>query len=217
MKIIAPNEAKTMTEIEEFRRYSEEYIREELPIYHASICGCHYEDETFHKITIHQSRFLNSNFKSCDFEKSTFIDVIFQSCDFSNSKFSGAYFERCWFDSCKFMGVVMTDTIFKHITMKESNFQYSYLDKTRMSNVMLETVDLTEVSLTEAKIKSFEAKNTKFVKNNFFQTPLKGIDFTNNEFLSPTVSEPPDELKGITINMTQAVELIGRWGIQVSY
>ncbi len=109
----------------------------------------------------------------------------------------------------------MSDTIFKHTSMQGSNFQYSYFDKTKMTDIAFEDTDVTEVSITEAKLKRFEAKNSRFIKNNFFKTMLAGIDFTKNELIAPTVSAPPSELKGAKISMVQASDLISLWGIIV--
>lgn len=44
---------------------------------------------------------------------------------------------------------------------------------------------------------------------------LATVDFTNNEFVAPIVSTPPIELKGAIINMFQAANLIGLWGVIV--
>jgi len=44
---------------------------------------------------------------------------------------------------------------------------------------------------------------------------LATVDFTNNEFVAPMVSTPPTELKGAIINMFQAANLIGLWGVIV--
>lgn len=109
----------------------------------------------------------------------------------------------------------MSSIIFKQISMQESNFQYSYFDKAKMTDITFEDIDFTEVSITEAKLKRFEAKNSNFIKNNFFKTMLTGVDFTKNQLIAPTVSSPPIEFQGAKISMVQAADLIGLWGIIV--
>ena len=64
-------------------------------------------------------------------------------------------------------------------------------------------------------MKKFAAKNSLFVKNNFFQTLLAGVDFTGNELIAPMVSSPPYELKGMMIDQFQAADLIGLLGVIV--
>lgn len=109
----------------------------------------------------------------------------------------------------------MRDTVVKQTTFEQSNFQYSYFDKTKMTNVLFDYIDFTESTMSEAKLKFFEASNSRFVNNNFFKTILATIDFTNNEFTMPIVSSPPVELNGAIINMFQAADLIGIWGVIV--
>lgn len=51
--------------------------------------------------------------------------------------------------------------------MQESNFQYSYFDKAKMTDIAFEDIDFTEVSITEAKLKRFEAKTRTSLKTIF--------------------------------------------------
>ena len=44
---------------------------------------------------------------------------------------------------------------------------------------------------------------------------LSSVDFSENEFVAPIVSMPPEELKGAVLNPSQAADLIGLWGIIV--
>jgi uncharacterized protein YjbI with pentapeptide repeats len=110
----------------------------------------------------------------------------------------------------------MHGTVIKQTTFEQSNFQYSNFNETKMNEVLFDNIDFTESSISEAKLKKFEAKNSRFIKNNFFKTMLATVDFTDNEFKMPLVSTPPIELKGMVINMFQAADLIGLLGIIVN-
>ena len=72
-------------------------------------------------------------------------------------------------------------------------------------------------SISEAKLKNFEATDSKFIKVNFCKTLLTSVDFTQNELVAPIVSMPPIELKGAIINTFQASEIIGLWGVVVKF
>lgn len=85
-----------------------------------------------------------------------------------------------------------------------------------MTGVLFDHIDFTESSMSEAKLRKFEARDSRFVKNNFFKTMLTTVDFSNNEFTMPIVSSPPVELKGAIINMFQAADLIGLLGVIVN-
>lgn len=215
MSIINPQIPADLIKVDDFSSYAQRYLYEEIPIIQIKSYEEYIEHFDFSKSEINKSIFENCTFLDCSFEGASFVDVVFKSCNLSNSNFTDAYFERCQFVACKCVGVNMSDTIFKHTSMQGSNFQYSYFDKTKMTDIAFEDTDLTEVSITEAKLKRFEAKNSRFIKNNFFKTMLAGIDFTKNELIAPTVSAPPSELKGAKISMVQASDLIGLWGIIV--
>ena len=203
--------------IADFFSYSQDFLIAEVPISEIKSSESTIQDEDFYRIEIKKSIFENCTFHNCNFGKASFVDVVFQSCDLSNSKFVDAYFERCKFVSCKCIGINMSDTVIKKTTFEYSNLQYSYYDKTKMSDILFEQIDFTESSMTDAKLKCFKANECKFLKNNFCKTMLASVDFTNNELVAPTVSEPPIELKGAIINMFQAADLISIWGIVVKY
>ena len=57
--------------------------------------------------------------------------------------------------------------------------------------------------------------NSVFSQNNLFQADLGGVDFSDCTFEAPTVSDPPKELRGVTVNAFQASELVGLFGIKV--
>lgn len=215
MNINKPQISNKLTRVDDFLSSAQDCLLEEIPLCGIKSCEQRIEGMAFFKIEVQNSVFENCTFQNCNFENASFIDVIFQSCDFSNSKFTGAYFERCEFTSCKCVGVNMSDTIIKQTIFEHSNFQYSYFDKTKISDVLFDHIDFTEASMTEAKLKRFETRESRFFKNNFFKTLLNAIDFSDNEFASPIVSTPPVELKGAIINMFQAADLIGLWGIVV--
>lgn len=207
---------KSLEEVDDFFAEAMKCIEEEIAFEKKHVQDTNEVNQGFQKIDIKQSRIEKSVFQSCSFERAGFVDVIFEGVDFSNSTFHGAYFERCSFKHCKCVGIVMSDTIFKDVLFEECNLQFSFFHKSRMTEVMFDGVDFTEASLTEAKLKQFHAKQTRFIKNNFYLTSLEKVDFTDNELMAPTVSTPPVELRGAIINMAQAADLIKLWGLIVS-
>lgn len=213
--IAYPQISKQLILIDDFSAYAHDFMDEEALISEVKVCEEHIESGDFYKIEIQKSIFENCIFNNCKFEKSSFVDVIFQSCDLSNSIFTEAYFERCRFISCKCIGIDMNDTVVKQTIFEHLNLQFSYFNKTKMTDVLFDHVDFTESSMIEAKLQRFDAVDSIFVKNNFFKTMLAAVDFTRNEFIAPIVSMPPVELKGAVVNMLQAADLISLWGVVV--
>jgi uncharacterized protein YjbI with pentapeptide repeats len=216
MTTVRPQALKNPTLITDFPAHAKDFLSQELPIIGIECSEEQIDNKDFSNIEIRNSIFEHWSARDCIFEKACFIDVIFRSCDLSNSKFSGAYFERCIFVSCKCIGIDMSETIVKKTTFEQSNLQYSFFNKTKMTDVVFKHIDFTESSMSESKLKRFSAAKSMFIKSNFFRTMLATVDFSDNEFIAPTMSNPPVELKGAIINVFQAADLIGLWGVTVN-
>jgi len=214
--MIRPQIPKELHQVKHFSSYVQEYLSDESTVSAIELDSEQMQDMDFGKLEMRESVLKDCMFHRCAFKNASFVDVVFYSCDFSNSKFTDTYFERCQFFCCKCIGVDMSHTIIKQTAVEQSNFQYASFDKTKMSDVLFDHSDLTEVSITEAKLKKFTARGSKLIKNNFLKTALTAIDFTETDFSMPTVSMPPVELKGAVINMSQAADLISMWGVVVN-
>lgn len=67
----------------------------------------------------------------------------------------------------------------------------------------------------ECIIKNFETIKSIFIRVNFIKTMLKGINFSESEFIAPIISDGFLELKGTKINAFQASSLVTIMGIEV--
>lgn len=173
------------------------------------------EAEDFSLLELSGSRIEESRYMGCNFEKASFVDVIFQKCDFSNCDFRDAYFQRCEFLSCKCVGADLNHTILKNIVIEDSNFQYAMLNDAVLEAVAVSASDLTDASISDTRLKEFGAVRTKFIRTNFFQTKLKGLDFSQNELMDISVSDTLEELAGIKVSPVQALELVKFMGVEV--
>jgi uncharacterized protein YjbI with pentapeptide repeats len=210
-----PQLLKSLESISSFIDYANESIKEDSTISGISCSNMIVEHRDYPSIEIRKSFFENMSFDHCNFEKASFVDVIFQVCDLSNSQFKGAYFERCQFNHCKGVGIDMSKTLLKHVSFEQSNLQYAYFEYAKLNDIEFNQVNLTEVSFSEAQFKNFSAHQSKFINNNFFKTVLDKIDFSDNDFINPIVSNHPIELKGVILNSMQAVDLVSLFGIVV--
>jgi uncharacterized protein YjbI with pentapeptide repeats len=215
MAIESPKIPTTLREVNDFYSFSRPYIEDEDIVSEIEVISDHQSDESFYRLEVQNSVFNNCIFHNCDFSKTSFYDVVFTNCDLSNSKFNDAYFSRCQFINCKCVGVNLSESIMKHISIQGSNYTFSTFDLSKLNDFSVEETDLTDVSMAEMTLVRFKTSKSKFIKNNFFKTKLKGIDFTDSDFIAPTISSPPTELKGAKINTIQAADLIRLWGVKV--
>ncbi|MEG0570013.1 MAG: pentapeptide repeat-containing protein [Oscillospiraceae bacterium] len=215
MNITTPQLPTTPSIIGDFFSAAQECLYDETSLTNVKLLDEHLNKCDLSKLEVRSGIFENCVLGYCIFETTTFVDVLFSSCDFSNANFSGAFFERCHFFSCKFMGADISSALLRNVVFKDCNMCFSSLDECKLTDVLFSGTDFTEASMSQAKIKRLFLSKSIFIKNNFFKTSLSGVDFTTCEFLSPIVSYPPLELKGITINSFQASNLIGLLGIKV--
>jgi len=210
-----PQLLKSLDPIPSFIELANYSIEEDSSISGISCSNMIIDHGDYQNIEIRKSYFENMSFDHCNFEKASFVDVVFQVCDLSNSMFKGAYFERCQFNHCKGVGIDMSKTLLKHVGFEQSNLQYAYFEYAKLNDVEFNQVNLTEVSFSEAQFKNFTAIKSKFINNNFFKTLLEKIDFSDNDFINPIVSNNYSELKGIILNSIQAVDLVSLFGIVI--
>ncbi|MDD3229449.1 MAG: pentapeptide repeat-containing protein [Oscillospiraceae bacterium] len=199
----------------DFLTYVRPFLEEETPLSCEKFCKVSLKQVKLDQIDLRRSTFTDCTFSSCSLAQASFTDVTFAHCDFSNSILTDAFFDKCCFSSCRCIGTNFGGSVFKHFSADDSIFQYACLDRSRMTDIHFTHCDFTEASAAESVLRRLTAKDCHFLHNNFFHTPLSGIDFSEGEFTSPIVSSPPSELKGITVNLIQAAGLAGLLGIHV--
>lgn len=178
--------------------------------------GVREESHVYERLEIARSVFRNCVFDSCAFARSSFTEVKFVGCDFSNCDFSEAYFKDCYIEQSKALGAKFTHAIWRGVKVVDSRFTGAYFDEARMDGVDIISTDCAEASFSSMKVKRFTAHDSRFVANDFFKTPLAGIDFSECVFEAPLVSKPPAELAGVVVNMFQAAQLAGLMGVVVT-
>lgn len=77
----------------------------------------------------------------------------------------------------------------------------------------MEQTDFTEAFFARCTLKNLVLTNSKFVLTEFFQTSLKGIDFSESIIDGISVSDTKKELEGAIVNTLQAAQLAKLLGI----
>lgn len=215
MPVYSPRLPASLVRCEQFSHVAERAAAEDAILSQLSISRVLETFFDFSALEIKTSKFESCTFSSCRFSRASFIDVCFENCDFSNSNFNESYFERCEFTRCKGVGTALQETRWKSVQLRECSFELAYLDGAKMSDVICEDCDFSQASCSEVSFKKMQFQRCRFIKNNFFQTSLAGLDFSKSEFAAPTVSASGAELKDCRINTLQAADLITLWGLKV--
>ena len=215
MDIPIPRLPQPLTTVENFAAYARPLIADDETVSGIKIRKEQYRRADFFKMDMRKCALEACGFHQCCFEKASFIDVRFHNCNFSNCSFPGAYFERCQFTACKGIGMDLAGAAIKHTSFADCNLQYANFNTAKLAGVRFGRVDFTDASMAEAKLRQFVAGKSKFIRNDFRKTMLAGIDFTGSILSGPIVSSPPDELRGMVVDVFQAAALAGLLGIKI--
>lgn len=176
--------------------------------------------ENARQADIRRVEFAGCSFSGCqlggaDFTGASFQNTTFTACDFSNACLRNAYFDNCRFSDCRLIGADFSQSLLQKTAFCACPLRSACFDMADLRFVSAEDCDFSEASIRECKLKNVRQENCIFIRNNFFKTALKGIDFSTGVFSAPTVSMPPEELRGIRISAMQAADLIQLFGIEV--
>lgn len=216
MKIQKPsrmNELLQISDLEEILKTLQLAKQEEKEIEELHMKGCLVVGEDISGNRFHNVIFENVRFNECNFHKCTFVDVVFTNCDLSNCDFGEGYFNRCEFINDKALGAKFGLSIFKDVSIKESNFELADLSGANINVAEFTGSNFKNASLSECRLKSLICDKVEFVQTNFFKTPLKGMDFANSTITDMIVSDTAVELRGAKMDLYQAAELVRLFGV----
>jgi len=186
---------------------------EDLESLHILECG---ESEAgFDRLAFRGVLFEKCALLSCSLQNALFQDVRFLGCDLSGSSFSGSRFVRCEFLNTKCCGSNFSSGSFLSVKFEDCLLRYANFTSSKLESSAFENSDLTDVFLAQCKLKNLSLDRSRFVRTDFFQTPLKGLDFSNATLEGICVSEGAGELAGATVSPLQAVELARLLGVIV--
>lgn len=159
--------------------------------------------------------FANCRWSGCRLDGCSFIDAFFQSGDFSNSSFSGSYWKNCRWQSGKWMGVNLSESSVQQGSMENVNLQYGNFSASSLKNLKLTCCDLSQGDLSQCTLKELNLTGCRLSGCNFFKTPLRGVDFSENLLEGPILSDRYQELRGAVVNADQAAELARLLGVVI--
>ena len=131
----------------------------------------------------------------------------------SNSNFSDTYWNRVNVIASKGVGSKFISSYIKNTTISNCNFSYINLDESKMENVKIEGSKLNNGSMSQCKCKNIIWEKAELEHLNCFKTSLKDMDFTSSNISDIILSDDCSELKGVVVDVYQAVELAKRLGI----
>lgn len=189
-----------------------EYIENEITL----------SDYLFEKENININKITGLEFDTCIFdkikaEKTTFFnvhftDIIFKNSDFLSCRFEMCSFIRCSFENCNMTGVSIIDSYFDNVTissnMKYANIVNNKLKKTIFNESILIDARFLENNFTKVYYNKCDMRNFEFSKCNLKDINLSTCNIEN-------IKLNPNEVRGLTIDIMQAIYITQLLGIKI--
>lgn len=180
-----------------------------------NMCFEHTQQE---KILCDKLEFKSCHFKNIKSIQSTFTNVyfincIFENCDFSNTNFSESNFHITAFLNCNLVGSNFSECHFQDTLIKDSSCRYGNFSFSNFKDSSFHTCNLSNSSMQENTFLRFCFEECNLSYTNFFKTSLATIDLSSC-IIDGIVANQSD-LKGVIVDMYQAVELTKLFGIVI--
>jgi uncharacterized protein YjbI with pentapeptide repeats len=148
-----------------------------------------------------------------DFRKAQFIDCMLNRCDLSNTDFQSSRFHRVKLTGSKGLGIHFNKAKWQYVTIEDCVLNYGEFADVDFQDIVLIKSDLSQSSFFTANLQRLVLKQVDLSQTDFSDTMLAGLDFSTCEISGIRVS--PQCLKGLIVNASQAIALIGLFGVTV--
>lgn len=190
-------------------RQTDECIRQ------SSFLGETLQNLDFCNLEWSQVSFEKCQFENCSFSGASFYNVDFQNCSFSNCRFSETYWQDSQLCGNKADGTDFRKSRWKHCTINQTLLRYTNFSESTWNGICLRECNISDAALSSMRFLKVELHQVNFTGSDLFRTQLKGVDLSDCVIEGISVSESLQELKGATIDVTQASVLAGLLGIHV--
>ncbi len=170
------------------------------------------EQEAQH-ISFDQILWQNVVLSKTRFKKVQMLDSRFLVCDLANAEWSEATFSRVELLGCHLTGFQSGEGLFQDVLFKECRCSFAQFALTKFKSVRFEECDLSEANFFEADLSGVTFLNCDLRQADFAKAKLVGADLRGSTIDGMRIG--PSELKGATIDPTQAVAFVRGIGIKV--
>ncbi len=147
------------------------------------------------------------------FKKVQLLDCRLLACDLANAEWSEAVLSRVELLGCHLTGFQSGEGLLQDVLFKECRGSFVQFALTKFKNVRFEDCDLSEANFFEADLSGVTFLNCDLRQADFAKAKLIGADLRGSKIDGIRIG--PNELKGATIDPTQAIAFVRGMGIRV--
>ncbi len=147
------------------------------------------------------------------FKKVQWLDSRLLVCDLANAEWTEATLSRVELLGCHLTGFQSGEALFQDVLLKECRCSFAQFPLTKFKSVRFEDCDLSEANFFEADLSGVTFLHCDLSMADFSKAKLVGADLRGSKIDGMRIG--PSELRGATIDPTQAVAFVRGMGIKV--
>jgi len=147
------------------------------------------------------------------FKKVQLLDSRLLGCDLANAEWSEATLSRVELLGCHLTGFQSGEALFQDVLFRECRSSFAQFALAKFKSVRFEDCDLSEANFFEADLSGVTFLHCDLSMADFSKAKLVGADLRGSKIDGMRIG--PNELRGATIDPTQAVAFVRGMGIKV--
>jgi len=156
------------------------------------------------QLNINESLISKSDFSHIAIEHFDVLDAEFKGCNFTASKFPNSSWHVALIDGARCSGMMMSNSVFKNVTFKNSKLELVNFRFSRMENIVFEGCAIDDADFYNATLKNVEFINCTINSVTFASARLSNVDISKSQIEG---IKGVNSLKGVTISYDQLMNL----------
>ncbi len=180
-----------------------------------------FSDEDLRGVSLGRVEFEDCTFERCAFAESraariSFERCVFTECDLSNARLATSFWRDCRLKASRAVGCDLHHSYLVRVVFEDCICSYANLAESKLEQVSLQGCDLREASLSQLRLKRLRLEACDLTRAEFFQTRLRGVDLSSCSIQALRISDSLSELRGATVGIDQAPDLLGLLGVRLA-
>lgn len=148
-----------------------------------------------------------------DLSECLFADVVFSHCDFSGAVLTKTEFRRVRFENCRMGGADFSKAVFRDTAVINCQCRYINFSSSVWRDSGFDSSLFDEEYFSDIRFEGMAVQKCSFAQTEWLHTPMAGLDMSDS--VIDGISVTPQDLRGLTVNESQAVACVGLLGLNV--
>lgn len=186
---------------------------EELDILHTAYEGEEVFASELGAVWVYDCTFTRCSISRCRFDHTILENLTFEGCDLSGCTLLDCGLKNVVFRNCRLTGATFSGCVLSGVTFEDCSAGYVTLSGCTLKQCRLQGGTFAEGSLAGCRIKKTTVSRCDFTRCDFTGAEIGEFDFSDSKIDGAIWSL--DKLRGVSVNMNQALELSRLLGLNI--